>query len=99
MPNVLEIELPVSLEKRLERIEKAVSEVMVILKKQNSRVDVTDLLTRKAICKIYGFSPATLDRRVADGSIEKILALGAKSPRYRLVVPVSSSGSGSDILN
>jgi predicted DNA-binding transcriptional regulator AlpA len=82
-----------SLEKTLATINQKLDEVKLMIKKQNEKQNAMEFLTREEICKLYRFSKATLDRRVADGSIEKIFALGPKSPRYRLVVSASNSNT------
>jgi hypothetical protein len=95
MANIFQVELSDSLENKLAYIVKQINKVIFMLEKQNEKRDFTELLTRNEICKRYNFSKATLDRRVADGSIKKILALGPRNPRYMLVV----SASNSDTLN
>jgi len=39
---------------------------------------------RKEFLDIHNISSSTLDRRVFEGSIEKDLSFGPRSPRYRL---------------
>jgi hypothetical protein len=43
------------------------------------------LRTRKEFCDAFHISPTTLDRKVREKKIEKVLVLGPKNPRYRLM--------------
>ena len=53
----------------------------------DTKKNITDdnaWIRRKEFLVIYNISSSTLDRRVYEGSVEKDLSLGPKSPRYRL---------------
>jgi hypothetical protein len=49
------------------------------------------IFTRKEFCDTFHVSQATLDRKVREKKVKKLLVLGPKSPRYMLVPEGSDS--------
>jgi Fic family protein len=61
----------------------------ILLKKYAEPEEEADeFYTRQELVEIFKISPSTVNRRVADGSIKKSLALGKRSPRYRIIKPL-----------